>query len=85
MWEVITVAYALQKWFCSWILSLFYHLRKETLNTFASNREYHAKITILIFQELTSLSGAKGFRCIFGNQGFWYLEHLDVLVFVCLL
>ena len=21
---------------------------------------------------------AKGFRCIFSNQGFWYLDHLDV-------
>jgi len=21
---------------------------------------------------------AKGFRCIYSNQGFWYLDHLDV-------
>lgn len=21
---------------------------------------------------------AKGFRCIFSNQGYWYLDHLDV-------
>lgn len=21
---------------------------------------------------------AKGFKCIFSNQGFWYLDHLDV-------
>ncbi|CAN1798321.1 Beta-hexosaminidase 1 [Linum perenne] len=61
---------------------------EETFNAFPSSLNPKTIVHnwwVCILQSFELLGGgvcpkavAKGFRCIFSNQGFWYLDHLDV-------
>ncbi|KAJ6357794.1 hypothetical protein OIU78_005600 [Salix suchowensis] len=51
---------------------------EETFNTFASNLNPRTIVHNWLGGGVCAKAVAKGFRCIFSNQGFWYLDHLDV-------
>ncbi|XP_062154115.1 beta-hexosaminidase 1 [Alnus glutinosa] len=51
---------------------------EETFNTFASNLNPRTIVHNWLGAGVCPKAVAKGFRCIFSNQGFWYLDHLDV-------
>ncbi|KAF2321288.1 hypothetical protein GH714_038505 [Hevea brasiliensis] len=51
---------------------------EETFNTFASNLHPRTIVHNWLGGGVCPKVVAKGFRCIFSNQGFWYLDHLDV-------
>ncbi|KAJ6317602.1 hypothetical protein OIU76_013194 [Salix suchowensis] len=51
---------------------------EETFNTFASKLNPRTIVHNWLGGGVCAKAVAKGFRCIFSNQGFWYLDHLDV-------
>lgn len=51
---------------------------EETFNTFASNLNPRTVVHNWLGGGVCPKAVAKGFRCIFSNQGVWYLDHLDV-------
>ncbi|XP_048231922.1 beta-hexosaminidase 1 [Ricinus communis] len=51
---------------------------EETFNTFASSLHPRTIVHNWLGGGVCAKAVAKGFRCIFSNQGFWYLDHLDV-------
>ncbi|CAK7325615.1 unnamed protein product [Dovyalis caffra] len=51
---------------------------EETFNTFASNLNPRTIVHNWLGGGVCPKAVAKGFRCLFSNQGFWYLDHLDV-------
>ncbi|GLT66916.1 hypothetical protein SLA2020_392560 [Shorea laevis] len=51
---------------------------EETFNTFAANLNPRTVVHNWLGPGVCPKVVAKGFRCIFSNQGVWYLDHLDV-------
>ncbi|CAK9187480.1 unnamed protein product [Ilex paraguariensis] len=51
---------------------------EETFNTFASKLNPQTVVHNWLGGGVCPKAVAQGFRCIFSNQGFWYLDHLDV-------
>ncbi|KAE7996850.1 hypothetical protein FH972_001539 [Carpinus fangiana] len=51
---------------------------EETFNTFAANLNPRTIVHNWLGSGVCPKAVAKGFRCIFSNQGVWYLDHLDV-------
>ncbi|XP_021295850.1 beta-hexosaminidase 1 [Herrania umbratica] len=51
---------------------------EETFNAFASNLNPRTVVHNWLGPGVCPKAVAKGFRCIFSNQGVWYLDHLDV-------
>ncbi|GFP78770.1 beta-hexosaminidase 1 [Phtheirospermum japonicum] len=51
---------------------------EETFNTFATSLNPKTVVHNWLESGVCAKAVAKGFRCIFSNQGFWYLDHLDV-------
>ncbi|XP_057979489.1 beta-hexosaminidase 1 [Malania oleifera] len=51
---------------------------EETFNTFAAHLNPRTVVHNWLGAGVCPKAVAKGFRCIFSNQGFWYLDHLDV-------
>ncbi|KAL7253084.1 hypothetical protein ACSBR1_007576 [Camellia fascicularis] len=51
---------------------------EETFNAFASKLSQQTVVHNWLGGGVCPKAVAKGFRCIFSNQGFWYLDHLDV-------
>lgn len=51
---------------------------EETFNTFPSKLNPRTVVHNWLGGGVCPKAVAKGFRCIFSNQGFWYLDHLDV-------
>ncbi|KAJ7971320.1 Beta-hexosaminidase [Quillaja saponaria] len=51
---------------------------EETFNTFASKLNPKTIVHNWLGPGVCPKAVAKGFRCIFSNQGVWYLDHLDV-------
>ncbi|KAL0002993.1 hypothetical protein SO802_016774 [Lithocarpus litseifolius] len=51
---------------------------EETFNTFAENLNPRTVVHNWLGAGVCPKAVAKGFKCIFSNQGFWYLDHLDV-------
>ncbi|KAI8032034.1 Beta-hexosaminidase 1 [Camellia lanceoleosa] len=51
---------------------------EETFNAFASKLNQQTVVHNWLGGGVCPKAVAKGFRCIFSNQGFWYLDHLDV-------
>ncbi|XP_052205168.1 beta-hexosaminidase 1 [Diospyros lotus] len=51
---------------------------EETFNTFASKLNPKTVVHNWLGGGVCPKAVAKGFRCIFSNQGIWYLDHLDV-------
>uniref|UniRef100_A0A7N0UCN4 beta-N-acetylhexosaminidase n=2 Tax=Kalanchoe fedtschenkoi TaxID=63787 RepID=A0A7N0UCN4_KALFE len=51
---------------------------EETFNDFASNLNPQTVVHNWLGPGVCPKAVAKGFRCIFSNQGVWYLDHLDV-------
>ncbi|GMY08640.1 beta-hexosaminidase 1 [Fagus crenata] len=51
---------------------------EETFNTFAANLNPQTVVHNWLGSGVCPKAVAKGFRCIFSNQGVWYLDHLDV-------
>ncbi|KAL3838106.1 hypothetical protein ACJIZ3_022697 [Penstemon smallii] len=51
---------------------------EETFNTFASRLNPRTVVHNWLGSGVCPKAVAQGFRCIFSNQGVWYLDHLDV-------
>ncbi|CAJ2669386.1 unnamed protein product [Trifolium pratense] len=51
---------------------------EETFNTFPSKLHPETIVHNWLGPGVCPKAVAKGFRCIFSNQGVWYLDHLDV-------
>ncbi|KAL6326693.1 hypothetical protein AAG906_010867 [Vitis piasezkii] len=51
---------------------------EETFNTFATNLNPRTVVHNWLGPGVCPKAVAKGFRCIYSNQGVWYLDHLDV-------
>ncbi|KAF3433775.1 hypothetical protein FNV43_RR24878 [Rhamnella rubrinervis] len=51
---------------------------EETFNTFAENLNPRTVVHNWLGPGVCPKAVARGFRCIFSNQGVWYLDHLDV-------
>ncbi|KAL2555808.1 Beta-hexosaminidase 1 [Forsythia ovata] len=51
---------------------------EETFNTFAAKLNPQTVVHNWLGSGVCPKAVAKGFRCIFSNQGVWYLDHLDV-------
>ncbi|CAM8962042.1 unnamed protein product [Rhodiola kirilowii] len=51
---------------------------EETFNAFASNLSPQTVVHNWLGPGVCPKAVARGFRCIFSNQGVWYLDHLDV-------
>ncbi|GAV77069.1 Glyco_hydro_20 domain-containing protein/Glyco_hydro_20b domain-containing protein [Cephalotus follicularis] len=51
---------------------------EETFNAFATNLNPRTIVHNWLGSGVCPKAVAKGFRCIFSNQGVWYLDHLDV-------
>ncbi|XP_027111090.1 beta-hexosaminidase 1 [Coffea arabica] len=51
---------------------------EETFNTFPSKLNPQTVVHNWLGPGVCPKAVAKGFRCIFSNQGVWYLDHLDV-------
>ncbi|KEH21878.1 putative beta-N-acetylhexosaminidase [Medicago truncatula] len=51
---------------------------EETFNTFPSKLHPETVVHNWLVSGVCAKAVAKGFRCIFSNQGVWYLDHLDV-------
>ncbi|XP_047334038.1 beta-hexosaminidase 1 [Impatiens glandulifera] len=51
---------------------------EETFNAFATKLNPKTIVHNWLGGGVCAKAVAKGFRCIFSNQGFWYLDHLDV-------
>ncbi|KAF6136399.1 hypothetical protein GIB67_038971 [Kingdonia uniflora] len=51
---------------------------EETFNAFKSNLNPRTVVHNWLGGGVCPQAVAKGFRCIFSNQGVWYLDHLDV-------
>ncbi|KAG8645113.1 hypothetical protein MANES_10G037700v8 [Manihot esculenta] len=51
---------------------------EETFNAFASKLHPKTVVHNWLGGGVCAKAVAKGFRCIFSNQEFWYLDHLDV-------
>ncbi|GAB4854860.1 Beta-hexosaminidase 1 [Ancistrocladus abbreviatus] len=51
---------------------------EETFNTFASDLNPRTVVHNWLGSGVCPKAVGKGFRCIFSNQGVWYLDHLDV-------
>ncbi|XP_057476764.1 beta-hexosaminidase 1-like [Actinidia eriantha] len=51
---------------------------EETFNTFPTKLNPLTVVHNWLGGGVCQQAVAKGFRCIFSNQGFWYLDHLDV-------
>ncbi|WCJ19515.1 beta-hexosaminidase 1 [Euphorbia peplus] len=51
---------------------------EETFNAFSSNLNPKTIVHNWLGGGVCPRAVSKGFRCIFSNQGFWYLDHLDV-------
>ncbi|KAM1028634.1 hypothetical protein EV1_040862 [Malus domestica] len=51
---------------------------EETFNTFPSKLNPKTVVHNWLGSGVCPKAVAKGFRCIFSNQGVWYLDHLDV-------
>ncbi|KAK4431203.1 Beta-hexosaminidase 1 [Sesamum alatum] len=51
---------------------------EETFNAFAASLNPRTVVHNWLESGVCPKAVAKGFRCIFSNQGVWYLDHLDV-------
>ncbi|XP_042511208.1 beta-hexosaminidase 1 [Macadamia integrifolia] len=51
---------------------------EETFNTFQANLHPQTVVHNWLGPGVCPRAVAKGFRCIFSNQGVWYLDHLDI-------
>ncbi|XP_073129204.1 beta-hexosaminidase 1 [Henckelia pumila] len=51
---------------------------EETFNSFAVNLNPKTVVHNWLGSGVCPKAVAKGFKCIYSNQGFWYLDHLDV-------
>lgn len=51
---------------------------EETFYTFSSKLNPRTIVHNWLRSGICPEAVAKGFRCIYSNQGFWYLDHLDV-------
>ncbi|XP_044508932.1 beta-hexosaminidase 1 [Mangifera indica] len=51
---------------------------EETFNAFAGNLNPKTVVHNWLGSGVCPKAVAKGFKCIYSNQGFWYLDHLDV-------
>ncbi|XAR66318.1 Beta-N-acetylhexosaminidase [Bertholletia excelsa] len=51
---------------------------EETFNAFAKKLSPQTVVHNWLGGGVCPKAVAKGFRCIFSNQGYWYLDHLDV-------
>ncbi|KAL6522469.1 Beta-hexosaminidase 1 [Orobanche minor] len=51
---------------------------EETFNTFAEKLNPSTVVHNWLGSGVCAKAVAKGFRCIFSNQGVWYLDHLDI-------
>ncbi|XVF75413.1 hypothetical protein PTKIN_Ptkin13bG0186800 [Pterospermum kingtungense] len=51
---------------------------EETFNAFAANLNPRTVVHNWLGPGVCPKAVAKGFKCIFSNQGVWYLDHLDV-------
>ncbi|KAF5191286.1 Beta-hexosaminidase, partial [Thalictrum thalictroides] len=51
---------------------------EETFNSFKENLNPRTVVHNWLGGGVCPQAVAKGFRCIFSNQGVWYLDHLDV-------
>ncbi|KAA8539415.1 hypothetical protein F0562_026107 [Nyssa sinensis] len=51
---------------------------EETFNAFASNLNPQTVVHNWLGAGVCPKAVAKGYRCIFSNQGVWYLDHLDI-------
>ncbi|KAL0317218.1 UNVERIFIED_CONTAM: Beta-hexosaminidase 1 [Sesamum angustifolium] len=51
---------------------------EETFNSFATSLNPRTVVHNWLGSGVCPKAVAKGFRCIFSNQGVWYLDHLDV-------
>ncbi|KAI5659875.1 hypothetical protein M9H77_28668 [Catharanthus roseus] len=51
---------------------------EETFNAFASQLNPHTVVHNWLGPGVCPKAVEKGFKCIFSNQGVWYLDHLDV-------
>ncbi|KAL6958171.1 Beta-hexosaminidase 1 [Sarracenia purpurea var. burkii] len=51
---------------------------EETFNAFATELNPRTVVHNWLGSGVCPKAVAQGFRCIFSNQGFWYLDHLDV-------
>ncbi|XP_011076894.1 beta-hexosaminidase 1 [Sesamum indicum] len=51
---------------------------EETFNAFATSLNPRTVVHNWLGSGVCPKAVAKGFRCIFSNQGVWYLDHLDV-------
>lgn len=51
---------------------------EETFNAFAENLDPRTVVHNWLGPGVCPKAVAKGFRCIFSNQGVWYLDHVDV-------
>ncbi|KAF8396729.1 hypothetical protein HHK36_018359 [Tetracentron sinense] len=51
---------------------------EETFNTFKENLNPRTVVHNWLGSGVCPQAVAKGFRCIFSNQGVWYLDHLDI-------
>ncbi|XP_031254283.1 beta-hexosaminidase 1 [Pistacia vera] len=51
---------------------------EETFNAFAENLNPKTVVHNWLGSGVCPKAVAKGFKCIYSNQGFWYLDHLDV-------
>ncbi|KAI3865763.1 hypothetical protein MKX03_025509, partial [Papaver bracteatum] len=51
---------------------------EETYNSFKGNLNPHTVVHNWLGPGVCPKAAADGFRCIYSNQGVWYLDHLDV-------
>ncbi|KAG7560937.1 Glycoside hydrolase family 20 catalytic domain [Arabidopsis thaliana x Arabidopsis arenosa] len=51
---------------------------EETFSSFGKDLDPRTVIQNWLVSDICQKAVAKGFRCIFSNQGYWYLDHLDV-------
>ncbi|ESQ44933.1 hypothetical protein EUTSA_v10010264mg [Eutrema salsugineum] len=51
---------------------------EETFSSFGKDLDPKTVVQNWLVSDICQKAVAKGFRCIFSNQGYWYLDHLDV-------
>ncbi|KAH0884851.1 hypothetical protein HID58_060947 [Brassica napus] len=51
---------------------------EETFSSFGKDLDPRTVVQNWLVSDICQKAVAKGFRCIFSNQGYWYLDHLDV-------
>uniref|UniRef100_A0A1J3GJX6 Beta-hexosaminidase n=1 Tax=Noccaea caerulescens TaxID=107243 RepID=A0A1J3GJX6_NOCCA len=51
---------------------------EETFSSFGKYLDPRTVVQNWLVSDICQKAVAKGFRCIYSNQGYWYLDHLDV-------